>query len=108
MWISQHYPHCDLRGGRRYRATYARADPEQLVAAGCGALILRAALGLVPLWHGVRGGRRPGVGFPLFALRAFGGGDMKFMVACAAFVGLPLLGLSALFAAPFGGLLPSG
>jgi prepilin peptidase CpaA len=88
----------------------SRRIPNQLVAAGlAAALILRAGLGLVPLWHGVAAAAVAlAVGFPLFALRAFGGGDVKFMVACAAFVGLPLLGLSALFAAAFGGLLAVG
>jgi prepilin peptidase CpaA len=87
-----------------------RRIPNVLIAVGLAvALVLRAGLGLGPLWHGVAGaGVALAAGFPLFALRAFGGGDIKFMVACGAFVGLPLLGLSALFVAAFGGVLAVG
>jgi prepilin peptidase CpaA len=84
-----------------------RRIPNRLVLAGLAtALILRAVWGLEPFWHGVGGaGLALAVGFPLFALRAFGGGDVKFLIACGAFVGLPLLWLSALFTAVFGGVL---
>lgn len=87
-----------------------RRIPNWLVLAGLvTALALRAGWGLLPFWHGVLGaGVALLVGFPLFALRAFGGGDVKFLVACAAFVGFPLLGLSAVFAAAFGGVLAVG
>lgn len=82
----------------------------RLVVAGLVvALALRAAWGLGPLWHGVAGGLIAlAVGFPLFALRAFGGGDVKFLVLCGAFVGLPLVGRTALYAAAAGGLLALG
>jgi prepilin peptidase CpaA len=84
-----------------------RRIPNVLVLAGLlTALVLRAAWGVSPLLEGLTGaGVALLIGFPLFALRAFGGGDVKFLVACAAFVGLPLLGMSILFAGAFGGLL---
>lgn len=87
-----------------------RRIPNALVLAGLvTALVLRAGWGLAPLFDGVAAAALALVfGFPLFAIRAFGGGDIKFMVACAAFVGLPLVGLSALFAAAFGGVLAVG
>lgn len=87
-----------------------RRIPNALVLAGLAlAFVLRAAWGISPLLEGLAGAAVAfAVGFPLFALRAFGGGDVKFLVACAAFVGLPLLGWSALFAAAFGGVLAVG
>jgi prepilin peptidase CpaA len=87
-----------------------RRIPNALVLAGLVvALALRGAMGLTPLLDGLAAaGVALAFGLPLFALRAFGGGDVKFMVACAAFVGLPVLGLSALFAGAFGGLLAVG
>jgi prepilin peptidase CpaA len=81
--------------------------PNRLVLAGLvAALLLRALWGLGPLWHGVAG-LLIGLafGFPLFLLRAFGGGDVKFLAVCGAFVGLPLIGRAALWAAVAGGLL---
>jgi prepilin peptidase CpaA len=85
----------------------SRRIPNRLILAGlAAALVLRAAWGLTPLWQGVAGALVAfAVGFPLFALRAFGGGDVKFLVLCGAFVGLPLIGRAALFAAAAGGLL---
>jgi prepilin peptidase CpaA len=81
--------------------------PNRLVLAGlAAALLLRAAWGMEPFWHGVAGAALAmAVGFPLFALRALGGGDVKFLIACGAFVGLPLIGWAALYAAAAGGLL---
>jgi prepilin peptidase CpaA len=81
--------------------------PNRLILAGLAiALVLRAAMGPEALWHGAAGALIAfAVGFPLFALRAFGGGDVKFLVACGAFVGLPLIGKAALYAGAAGGLL---
>lgn len=81
--------------------------PNRLILVGLAvALLLRAAWGLEPLWQGVAAAALAlAVGFPLFALRALGGGDVKFLVACGAFVGLPLVGWASLYAAACGGLL---
>lgn len=78
-----------------------------LVLAGLfAALLLRAGSGGVPLVYGVAGATIAlTLGFPLFALGAFGGGDIKFMMACGAFLGLPLIGRAALFSAAAGGVL---
>lgn len=78
-----------------------RRIPNQLVLAGlAAALILRAGWGLGAVWYGVAGLLIAfALGFPLFLLRAMGGGDVKFMAACGAFVGLPLIGRAALYAA---------
>lgn len=78
-----------------------------LVLAGIlTALVLRAGLGWTAVYHGVAAALIAlAVGFPLFALRAFGGGDVKFMAMCAAFVGLPLIGRAALWVGAAGGLL---
>lgn len=81
--------------------------PNRLVLAGLiAALVLRTFWGLGPLWHGVAG-LLIGLafGFPLFLLRALGGGDVKFLAVCGAFVGLPLIGRAALWAGVAGGLL---
>lgn len=84
-----------------------RRIPNRLVLAGlAAALVLRAAWGWTPLWHGVTGGMIAlAFGFPLFLLRAFGGGDVKFLAVCGVFVGLPLVGRAALWSAAAGGLL---
>jgi prepilin peptidase CpaA len=81
--------------------------PNRLVVAGlCAALLLRAVWGWTPLWHGVAGGAIAlAFGLPLFLLRAFGGGDVKFLAVCGAFVGLPLVGRAALWAGVAGGVL---
>lgn len=81
--------------------------PNRLILAGLGvALVLRAAWGPEALLHGVAGALVAfAVGFPLFALRAFGGGDVKFLIACGTFVGLPLVGKAALYGGAAGGLL---
>ena len=65
--------------------------PNRLVLAGiAAALVLRAGLGWVAVFHGLAAGLIAlAIGLPLFALRAFGGGDVKFMAMCAVFVGLP-------------------
>lgn len=84
-----------------------RRIPNRLVLAGLlAALALRAIAGFEPFWHGIAGGLVAlGIGLPLFLLRAFGGGDLKFMAASGAFVGLPLIGMTLLFAAAAGGVL---
>jgi prepilin peptidase CpaA len=81
--------------------------PNRLVLAGLLlALVLRAGSGLTPLAYGLAGGAIAFViGFPLFALRAFGGGDVKFLTVCGLFVGLPLIGKTALFSGAAGGIL---
>ncbi len=81
--------------------------PNRLVLAGLVvALVIRAGLGWLPLAHGLGGAALAlAIGFPLFALGAFGAGDVKFLSMCGAFVGLPLIGKSALFAAAAGGVL---
>lgn len=81
--------------------------PNRLVLVGLvAAMVLRAAWGFEALWHGAAAmGLALALGFPLFALRAFGAGDVKFLAACAAFVGLPVLGNAALLTALAGGVL---
>jgi prepilin peptidase CpaA len=81
--------------------------PNRLVLAGlAAALVIRAGSGWLPLAHGLGGAALAlAIGFPLFALRAFGAGDVKFLSMCGAFVGLPLIGKSALFAGAAGGVL---
>ena len=81
--------------------------PNRLVLAGIAvALVLRAGLGWDAVFHGLAAGAIVlAIGLPLFALRAFGGGDVKFMSMCAVFVGLPLIGRAALWSAAAGGVL---
>ena len=81
--------------------------PNRLVLAGIAvALVLRAGLGWEAVFHGLAAGLVAlAIGIPLFALRAFGGGDVKFMTMCAVFVGLPLVGRAALWSAAAGGVL---
>ena len=81
--------------------------PNRLVLAGvAAALVLRAGLGWVAVFHGLAAGLIAlAIGLPLFALRAFGGGDVKFMAMCAVFVGLPLIGRAALWSGAAGGVL---
>jgi prepilin peptidase CpaA len=84
-----------------------RRIPNRLVLTGLAiALALRAVAGFEPLWHGVAGGLVAlGISFPFFLMRAFGGGDVKFLTASGAFVGLPLIGMTMLVAAAVGGLV---
>ena len=81
--------------------------PNQLVLAGMAvALVLRAGWGWMPLLYGLGGGAVAlAIGFPFFALRGMGAGDVKFLAACGVFVGLPLIGKTALFAGAAGGVL---
>ncbi|HEX6309306.1 MAG TPA: A24 family peptidase [Longimicrobiales bacterium] len=81
-----------------------RRIPNRLVLAGLvTALVVRAGWGVAPLWEGVAGGAVALlVGFPLFALGAFGAGDVKFLSVCGALVGLPLVGETILFSAAAG------
>jgi len=89
---------CDVR---------ARRIPNRLVLAGLlAAFGLRALWGWGPLAQGSAGfSIALAVGLPLFLLRAMGGGDVKFLAACGAFVGLPLVGKAALWMGVAGGLL---
>ena len=85
----------------------AQRIPNGLVLAGlAAALILRAFWGGLPLWHGFTGATIALlIGLPLFLLRAVGGGDLKFLAVCGAFVGLPLVGRAVLWAGVAGGVV---
>ena len=81
--------------------------PNWLVLAGLVvAVMVRASTGASALGSGLAGMMIGlAVGFPLFALGGLGAGDVKFMAACGAFVGLPLIGKALLFAGAAGGVL---
>lgn len=78
--------------------------PNQLIVAGvAAALVLRAAAGWGALLDGLLGlGLGLVVFFPLFALRAMGGGDVKLVAMACAFLG-PERGLVALLATAVAG-----
>jgi len=70
------------------------------------ALVLRALLGPEALLSGLAGaGLALGLGFLLFALRAFGGGDGKLMMAMGAFLGLEHLLMAFVLMGLAGGVL---
>ena len=66
-----------------------RRIPNALVLVGLlSALVLRSVVGPSPLLAGFLGaGLALALTFPLFALRAMGGGDVKLLVAVGAFMG---------------------
>jgi prepilin peptidase CpaA len=79
----------------------------RLVLGGiAAAVILRAGLGWGAVYDGLAAGLVAlAIGLPLFVLRAFGAGDVKFMAMCGFFIGLPLIGRAALWSGAAGGIL---
>lgn len=88
----------DLRTGR---------IPNKLTGAGlAAAFILLAPSGSAALWGGVAGAALAfALTFPLFALRALGGGDVKLLTVAGAFLGTGRVVPALLITAIAGGVL---
>lgn len=84
-----------------------RRIPNILTASGLGlALVLRGAEGLDPFVSGLIGAALAAlVAVPLFALRAFGGGDGKLLIAVGGFLGGGMLPGALLLIALIGGVI---